>query len=87
MLALGHGSVSNIRHDLMEELSAALNYESISTMRFNYPYSEKNRGAMDEEKVRLATVHSATNMSFRENEKLPLFVGGHSISGRMFSMA
>jgi len=84
---LGHESSSNIRHHLMEELSTALNHESISTMRFNYPYSEKGKVGMNGEKIRLATVHSAINMSFRENEKLPLFVDGHSMRGRIFSMA
>ena len=51
VLVLGHGSGSNIKHQLMSELSNALNHKSIATMRFNYPYSEKGKGGMDGEKV------------------------------------
>ena len=59
VLVLGHGSGSNIKHQLMSELSNALNHKSIATIRFNYPYSEKGKGGMDGEKVRLSTVRSA----------------------------
>ena len=86
VLVLGHGSGSNIKHQLMSELSNALNHKSIATMRFNYPYSEKGKGGMDGEKVRLSTVRSALNIASKENENLPLFAGGHSMSGRMFSI-
>ena len=70
----------------MSELSNALNHKSIATMRFNYPYSEKGKGGMDGEKVRLSTVRSALNVASKENANLPLFAGGHSMSGRMFSI-
>ena len=86
VLVLGHGSGSNIKHQLMSELSSALNHKSIATMRFNYPYSEKGKGGMDGEKVRLSTVRSALNIASKENANLPLFAGGHSMSGRMFSI-
>ena len=53
LLVLGHGSGSNLRHSLMAELSEALNEQLIATFRFNYPYSERRKGGMDGEKVRL----------------------------------
>ena len=87
LLVLGHGSGSNLRHSLMAELSEALNEQLIATFRFNYPYSERGKGGMDGEKVRLSTVRSAINAAQKENEALPLFASGHSMSGRMFSMA
>ena len=37
----------------MEELSESLNEQLIATFRFNYPYSERRKGGMDGEKVRL----------------------------------
>ena len=86
VLVLGHGSDSNIKYQLMSELNNALNHKSIATMRFNYPYSEKGKGGMDGEKVRLSTVRSALNIASKENANLPLFAGGHSMSGRMFSI-
>jgi len=87
LLVLGHGSGSNLRHSLMETLSEALNEQLIATFRFNYPYSERGKGGMDGEKVRLSTVRSAINVAQKDNEALPIFAGGHSMSGRMFSMA
>jgi len=86
LLVLGHGSGTNMRHRFMQELSDALNDVGIATFRFNYPYSEKG-GGMDGEKVRLATVRAAVEMAKKQAKGLPVFAGGHSMSGRMFSMA
>ena len=42
---------------------------------------------MDGEKVRLATVCAAIEMAKRKAGDLPVFAGGHSMSGRMVSTA
>ena len=86
LLVLGHGAGTNMRHRFMQELSDALNVAEIATFRFNYPYSEKG-GGMDGEKVRLATVRAAIETATVHAEGLPVFAGGHSMSGRMVSMA
>ena len=86
LLVLGHGSGTNLRHRFMQELSDALNDAGIATFRFNYPYSEKG-GGMDGEKVRLATVRAAVVAAKKQARGLSVFAGGHSMSGRMFSMA
>jgi predicted alpha/beta-hydrolase family hydrolase len=67
-------------------LSQALNLVGVATFRFNYPYSEKGRG-MDSEVVRLATVRRAVETANERAGTLPVFAGGHSMSGRMMSMA
>ena len=85
-LALGHGAGSTLQHRLMEQLSAALEAAGVATFRFNYPYSERGRG-MDPEPVRLATVRAAAARARELAEGLPLFAGGHSMSGRMFTLA
>jgi len=86
LLVLGHGAGTNMRHAFMQALSDALNEVGIATFRFNYPYSEKG-GGMDGEKVRLATVRAAVETAMTLAKRLPVFAGGHSMSGRMFSMA
>ena len=86
LLILGHGAGTNMRHPFMQDLSNALNQTGIATFRFNYPYSEKG-GGMDSEKVRLATVGAAVTVANNEVQGLPIFAGGHSMSGRMISMA
>lgn len=87
LLVLGHGSGTNMCHRFMEELSEALNDAGVATLRFNYPYSEKGGGGMDGEKVRLATVRAAIETAKQNADGLPVFAGGHSMSGRMVSTA
>ena len=86
MLVMGHGAGTNMRHAFMQDLSDALNDAGIATFRFNYPYSERG-GGMDGEKVRLATVRAAVATAMNHADDLPVYAGGHSMSGRMVSMA
>ncbi len=87
LLVLGHGSGSNMRHVLVEGLSGALVAEGVATFRYQYPYSEKGGGGLDGRKVLLATVRNAIGTAASEVPDLPLFAGGHSMSGRMTSLA
>ena len=87
LLVLGHGAGTSMRHTFMEELAQALAAAGAATFRYNYPYSERGRGGMDGEKVRLSTVRAAVAAAARQARGLPLFAGGHSMSGRMTSMA
>jgi predicted alpha/beta-hydrolase family hydrolase len=86
LLVLGHGAGSHLESPLVVELSLALHRAGVATFRFNYPYSERGRG-MDAEPVRLATVRSAVAAARERARSLPVFGGGHSMSGRMMSLA
>jgi predicted alpha/beta-hydrolase family hydrolase len=86
VLVLGHGAGSTLQHRLVEELSLALAERGVASLRFNYPYSERGRG-MDSEPVRLATVRAAAALGVELSRGRPLFAGGHSMSGRMFTLA
>ncbi len=87
LLVLGHGAGTNARHPFMEQLARALAATGVATFRFNYPYSESGRGGMDGERVRLATVQGAVAAAKESASDLPIFAGGHSMSGRMFTQA
>ncbi|MDA0838416.1 MAG: dienelactone hydrolase family protein [Planctomycetota bacterium] len=87
LLVLGHGSGSHMRHALVESLAAALAEAGVATFRYNYPYSEKGGGGLNSQKVLLSTVRNAVAAASVAAEDLPLFAGGHSMSGRMTSMA
>lgn len=71
----------------MERLARALAATKVATFRFNYPYSESGRGGMDGERVRLATVQAAVAAAKESAPDLPTFAGGHSMSGRMATLA
>ncbi len=86
LLVLGHGAGSHLRHTLLESISSALHRHAVATLRYNYPYSERGRG-MDSEPVRLATVRAAVAAALGYCPGLPAFAGGHSMSGRMTSLA
>lgn len=71
----------------MEQLARALAVTGVATFRYNYPYSESGRGGMDGERVRLATVQAAVAAAKETAPDLPTFPGGHSMSGRMTTLA
>lgn len=87
LLVLGHGAGTNARHPFMEQLARALAVTGVATFRYNYPYSESGRGGMDGERVRLATVQAAVATAKESAPDLPTFAGGHSMSGRMTTLA
>ncbi len=87
LLVLGHGSGTNMRHAFITGLSAALVEARVATFRYQYPYSEKGGGGLDGRNVLLATVRKAIATAAAEAPGLPLFAGGHSMSGRMTSLA
>lgn len=87
LLVLGHGAGTNAEHPFMEQLARALAVSGVATIRFNYPYSESRRGGMDGERVRLTTVQAAVAAANVSAPDLPRFAGGHSMSGRMATLA
>ena len=87
LLVLGHGAGTNARHPFMERLAQALAAVDVATFRYNYPYSEAGRGGMDGERVRLAAVQAAVAAAATAAPDLPEFAGGHSMSGRMTTLA
>ena len=86
LLVLGHGASSNMRTPMMESIAEALANEKIATFRYNFPYSENQRGR-DSKDVCTATIRSAVTAAHEVAPDLPILAGGHSFSGRMTSTA
>lgn len=93
LLVLGHGSGSTMSVPFIAELSDALVRAGVATFRYQYPYSE-NPGfipysdmPMDEPDVMVATIRAAVEKAAVAAPDLPLFAGGHSVSGRLTSEA
>jgi predicted alpha/beta-hydrolase family hydrolase len=87
LLVLGHGASTNMRHTFLDSLSHALAGAGIATFRYQFPYMEKGGGGRDSRAVLLATVRAAVEAAAAAAPGLPLFAGGHSMSGRMTSNA
>jgi predicted alpha/beta-hydrolase family hydrolase len=93
LMVLGHGSGSNMHVPFIAGLSDALVAAGVATFRYEFPYSERDDFVpfsdleMDAPEVLLATVRSAVATAAASAPDLPLFAGGHSVSGLMTSMA
>jgi predicted alpha/beta-hydrolase family hydrolase len=93
LLVLGHGSGSNMRVPFMAGLSTALVRAGVATFRYEYPYSDGDDFVpysdteMDDQETMLASVRSAVATAAATAPDLPLFAGGHSVSGLMMSIA
>jgi predicted alpha/beta-hydrolase family hydrolase len=93
LLVLGHGSGSNMHVPLMEGLCEALSELRVATLRFEYPYSDKpdfvpfTDMPMDPDDVLISTIQTALDLAIAETSEIPIFVGGHSVSGFMATVA
>ena len=86
LLVLGHGAGAPMTHPFMEALAQALSAEGVSTLRYNFAYTEAGRRRPDPLRRLLAVVSSAVQAGRERAEGLPLFAGGKSMGGRMTSM-
>ena len=93
LMVLGHGSGSNMHVPFIAGLNNALMRAGVGTFRYEFPYSERDDFVpysdieMDEPEVLLATVRAAIAAAAAAAPDLPLFAGGHSVSGQMTSVA
>ncbi len=87
LLVLGHGAGAGMTHQFMEALATALAENRIATLRYNFPYKEHGGRRPDPEPVLLDTVKAAVAAGRNAVPRLPVFVGGKSMGGRMASRA
>lgn len=84
---LAHGAGADMRHSFMENVAGGLADRGIATLRFNFPYMEKNLGRPDPPAVAHAAIRAAVAEAARLCPGLKLVAGGKSFGGRMTSQA
>ncbi len=85
LLVLAHGAGAGMEHPFMEELSEYLANQEVGTLRFNFPYMEKGKGAPDRPKKAHPAVLAAVEEGKKQASGRVLLAGGKSFGGRMFS--
>lgn len=87
LYVFGHGAGAGMRHAFMEKAAQALARSGMATLRYQFPYMERGRGAPDRAPVLVDTVRAGVAEARRLAPDLPLFAGGKSMGGRMTSTA
>ncbi|MEQ8303347.1 MAG: dienelactone hydrolase family protein [Cyclobacteriaceae bacterium] len=85
LLVLAHGAGAGMTHTFMEEVAAELAENGIATLRYNFPYMEKESRRPDPPAVAEKTVSVVMENAHKLYPKLPIFAGGKSFGGRMTS--
>jgi predicted alpha/beta-hydrolase family hydrolase len=87
LFLLGPGAGAGMRHAFLSGLSAALATRGIASLRYQFPYMERNSRRPDAPAVCHATIRAATAWAGEFEPALPLLAGGKSFGGRMTSQA
>lgn len=85
LLVLSHGAGAGMEHAFMEDLAQVLAQHQIATLRFNFPYMEKGKGAPDRPKKAHPAIKAAIAAAQKHADGLPILAGGKSFGGRMTS--
>jgi uncharacterized protein len=84
---VAHGAGAGMLHPFMANLATDLAGRGIATLRYQFPYMEKNSRRPDSPALCHATVRAAIDAARALLPALPLFAGGKSFGGRMTSQA
>jgi hypothetical protein len=76
-----------MRHPFLSDLSTALATRGIASLRYQFPYMERNSRRPDAPAVCHSTIRAAIAWAGELEPALPLIVGGKSFGGRMTSQA
>jgi uncharacterized protein len=82
-----HGAGAGMDHPSMASVASELAARNIATLRFQFPYMERDSRRPDAPPVCHASVRAAVAEAARRAPQLPLFAGGRSFGGRMTSQA
>lgn len=85
IMTLAHGAGAGMHHEFMVTLAQLLAEQSITTLRFNFPFAENKKGRPDTPSVAHQTIEAAISKAQHLFPELPLFAAGKSFGGRMGS--
>lgn len=85
VLTLAHGAGAPMSHSFLSTLTEQLVAHSVSVVRFNFPYMEKQSKRPDVPAVAQKTVEVVQDKVHAMFPSLPLFLSGKSFGGRMSS--
>jgi len=82
-----HGAGAGMTHSYMEAVARGLAARNVATLRYQFPYMEKNSKRPDPPALAQTTVRAAVETAMRVLPDVPLIAGGKSFGGRMTSQA
>jgi len=86
-VVLGHGAGGDRRTRMLVELAETLAASGRRAILYNFPYSDRGRGAPDRPDVLERTAQAAADYARRELGSARVVVGGKSMGGRIASQA
>jgi predicted alpha/beta-hydrolase family hydrolase len=84
---MAHGAGAGMTHPFMQNLADALSVRGVATLRYQFPYMERDAKRPDGPAVAQATVRAAASHAAQLLPKCVLVAGGKSFGGRMTSQA
>jgi len=85
VFVFAHGAGAGMHHSFMKDLSTALAYYQMATLRFNFLYMEQGKKRPDFPAAAHKAISAAISKASELFPALPLFAGGKSFGGRMTS--
>ena len=85
-LAVAHGAGNGMRNRFLEGVADGLAGGAVSSLRFNFPFTEQGRKGSDRPPVLIETWRRALEEAAGPAGGLPVAAGGKSLGGRMASM-
>jgi len=83
LLVLAHGAGAGQRHPFMVAVAQQLSSKRISVVTFDFPYMRERRKVPDRAPVLEASFRDVIAVARELSPRLPLFIGGKSMGGRM----
>ena len=85
VMTLAHGAGAGMNHEFMVAISKSLAEKGIATLRFNFPFMEKQKRRPDSPAVAHKAIEAAIEKVHELFPSLPVFAAGKSFGGRMSS--